>query len=158
MMTTQLTFGEHIRRLRRDKKWNLQRLSEATGLSYTHLSRVENDSAKPKVDTVVRICEALDGDLTEMLELADSLPGEILDRMRQRQEQDSPSLPRSAGPRRRRPKGEALALVRAAGVSEEETSDLAEALVELLELHPERRELVKGLIRSIRQTEDDGKG
>jgi len=42
-MDAQLTFGEYMRRLRRERKWNLNTLSEHCELSYTHLSRLEND-------------------------------------------------------------------------------------------------------------------
>ena len=72
-------------------------MAERTGLSYSHLSRVENDSASPQADGIARIAEALDGDLRALLELADCLPEVILQRI-SRQEERSPagSLPRAA--------------------------------------------------------------
>jgi transcriptional regulator with XRE-family HTH domain len=86
-MELQLTFGEYIRRLRRGRKWNLNTLAEASGISYTHLSRIENDSKLPSVDLVAKLAEALDGDLIAMLVMADCLPRSILDLMRSREEE-----------------------------------------------------------------------
>ena len=83
-MNRQLTFGETMRRLRRQKEWSLGTLAEETGLSYSHLSRVENDSASPQADAVARLAEALDGDLRELLELAACLPAVILQRIARR--------------------------------------------------------------------------
>jgi len=80
-MDSALTLGEYVRRLRRRKRWQLQELATETGLSATHLSRIENDSAIPNAETVVKLANALDGDLERMLELADCLPREILDRL-----------------------------------------------------------------------------
>lgn len=66
-MTTQLSFGEYIRRRRRAKRWQLQELAVQSGLSLSHLSRIENDNAVPNPDTVVKLAKALDGDLELML-------------------------------------------------------------------------------------------
>lgn len=96
-MNATLTLGEYIRRLRRSKGWQLQRLATETGLSLTHLSRIENDNAVPNAESVVRLAGALDGDLTLMLEMADCLPREILERLIDRASDASPALHRSAG-------------------------------------------------------------
>lgn len=83
-MVGSLTFGEYVRRLRRQKKWQFGYLAAATRLSPTHLSRIENDNAMPTPDTVVRLAEALGGDLELLLELANCLPREILERLTRR--------------------------------------------------------------------------
>lgn len=80
-MQSQLTLGEYIRRLRRDRRWSLQQLADETGISYTHLSRIENDSTLPNSDSVAKLAEALDGHLPMMLEMANCLPRSILDRI-----------------------------------------------------------------------------
>ncbi|MCC6176049.1 MAG: helix-turn-helix transcriptional regulator [Chloroflexi bacterium] len=79
-MEAQPTFGEYLNRQRRRKRWTLASAAEAAGLSPTHLSRLENDSQVPSAETVVRLAQALEGDLDTMLELAACLPSEILDR------------------------------------------------------------------------------
>src|SRR4051794_7425757 len=98
-MDAGLTFGEYVRRLRRRKRWQLQELSTATGLSVTHLSRFENDSAVPNPESVVKLSKALDGELELMLQMADCLPREILDRLVDRAAVGGKVLKRSAGTR-----------------------------------------------------------
>jgi transcriptional regulator with XRE-family HTH domain len=95
-MVGQVTFGEYIRRLRRAKRWTLDDVAQRAGLSGTHLSRIENDSAVPSPETVVRLAEALDGDLTQLLDLAKCLPQEILDRLIDRASASPSALRRSA--------------------------------------------------------------
>jgi len=159
-METQLTFGEQMRRLRRDKNWNLQRLSVETGLSYTHLSRVENDSTVPKAETVAKLAEALGGDLKVMLELADCLPRQILDRIMDHDEaMGSPTLRRAAGQSGRGSSdGEtrtgALEVAREAGLSEEEAQEAAGALTAFLRMHAQHRRAVAALIGQLNSEED----
>ena len=97
-MEAQLTFGEYMRRLRRERKWNLNTLAEQCELSYTHLSRLENDSVFPTAESVVRLAQALDGDLKAMLEMANCLPRVILDRISAQEQPARSSLLRTAGP------------------------------------------------------------
>jgi transcriptional regulator with XRE-family HTH domain len=73
------TVGEYIRRLRRRKGWTLLELARETGLSYSHLSRLENDKNLPNPETVVTLAHSLDGDLDQMLLLAKCLPQALLD-------------------------------------------------------------------------------
>lgn len=96
-MEVQLTFGEYIRRLRRAKKWNLNKLAEHCGLSYTHLSRLENDSGVPTAESVVRLAQALDGDLKAMCEMSECLPRMILDRISAQEAPKISPLLRAAG-------------------------------------------------------------
>jgi len=96
-MNYPMTLGEYIRHRRRRKKWGLQQLASATGLSLSHLSRIENDSAVPKFETVAKLAEALDGDLKRMLEMAKLLPQVILDRLVRRVASDTPTRRRNAG-------------------------------------------------------------
>jgi transcriptional regulator with XRE-family HTH domain len=96
-MGDQLTLGEYMRRLRRAKGWQLHQLATATRMSLSHLSRIENDNAVPNAESVVKLATALDGDLERMLELANCLPREILQRLIDRAGDVSPALHRSAG-------------------------------------------------------------
>jgi transcriptional regulator with XRE-family HTH domain len=63
----------------------------------SHLSRIENDSALPNADTVVKLANALDGELELMLEQAQCLPQEILDRLLRRAAEDQTAVRRAAG-------------------------------------------------------------
>src|SRR3954471_18984738 len=95
-MQVDLTFGELLRRLRRDKRMPLQDVARRSGLSTTHLSRLENDNGLPTTDTVVKLHRVLGGDLPVMLELARCLPDEILDRYIRHADDEPPVLKRSA--------------------------------------------------------------
>jgi len=91
-----LTLGEYVRRLRRRSKLSLQSLAPLVEVSVSTLSRIENDNLLPTVDQVVRLARALDGDLDRMLELADCLPREILERLTRRSVQAATSLHRAS--------------------------------------------------------------
>jgi len=153
MMDAKLTFGETVRRLRRQKKWSLGQLQEATGLSYSYLSRVENDSASPQAEAVTKIAEALDGDLEELLELADCLPEVILKRLMRRAETSGASLNRSAGAGASPPASPVGALVAelavANGLSVTEANEIAGAIERLVKLPPEKRGSFIDLIRML---------
>lgn len=96
-MNDHISLGEYVHRLRRRKNWQLQQLAEATGLSISHLSRIENDSAIPNADSVVKLAAALDGDLSAMLLQAECLPREILDRYVRRAAGRTGAVRRAAG-------------------------------------------------------------
>lgn len=156
-MATQdgVTLGEQMRRLRRTRGWSLHQLAEETGLSYSHLSRIENDSTVPRADTVARVATALDGDLKLMLELAGSLPRIITDRIASRASKPEANLQRSAGSG---PEGheadpilaEAMVeLGRAKGLSAGESRSIAAAIDMLVNLDDHRRGAILELIRSL---------
>ncbi len=164
-MDAQLSLGEYIRRLRRGQKCSLQTVADRTGLSYSHLSRVENDSTVPKADTVARIADALGGDLKLMLELADCLPRQILDRMVGEGDRvGQTALRRSAsGDSSLRGTGEevdprALALAREVGLPEAEARSTARAIQQLLQLERGRRAAVANLLQSLHGEDDDTEG
>lgn len=81
VMQDHISLGEYVRRLRRSKRWELQDVARESGVSLSHLSRIENDHAIPNPETVVKLVAALDGNLDQMLQLANNLPKEILERL-----------------------------------------------------------------------------
>jgi transcriptional regulator with XRE-family HTH domain len=95
--STRISLGEYVRRLRRDKQWDLQELADHVDLSVSHLSRIENDRAVPNADSVIRLAKALDGDLGLMLELAEHLPREMLERLLRRVNGGGSAHRRAAG-------------------------------------------------------------
>jgi len=152
-MEEKLTFGETIRRKRRAKKWSLVELQKATGLSYSYLSRVENDSASPQVEAVAKIAEALDADVTELLELAQCLPEVILKRLAQRTEASASALNRTAGAGADGPKSSVGALVTelavGRGLPVPEANELADVVERLVALPPDQRSLATRLILTL---------
>lgn len=164
-MRVDLSFGEYLRRLRRDKRAPLQDVARKAGLSSTHLSRLENDNGLPTTDTVVKIHRVLGGDLTVMLELARCLPDEILDRYIRRAHDEAPVLKRSALGRVDDPIfAEAFVddmeplirrgVARAFGLSEHDAEGVLTALRRLAKMSEEEREQVIGVLRLATQGVD----
>lgn len=121
-------------------------------LSYSYLSRIENDSTVPGPDAVARIAVALDGDLKQMLELADCLPRAILDRiLAEKDVSGKPFLPRRAMRQAEQPPAtpfETLSVVelaQAAGLTEEEAGAMLEA-VQLLCRVPKYQHTASGTL------------
>ena len=159
-MDQQLTLGETVRRLRRRKRWSLGTLAERTGLSYSHLSRVENDSASPQADGIARLAEALDGDLRALLELAACLPEVILQRIsRQEGGHPSGSLPRAAHRAGKSPSGAITQFVIDLASHSElplpEAHDLADAVARLVTLPPAQRASITRLILTLESNRED---
>jgi transcriptional regulator with XRE-family HTH domain len=139
--------------MRRRKRWQLQDVAGATGLSITHLSRIENDNALPNPDTVVKLASALDGELEQMLELANCLPREILERLVRRADDEDSALRRTAGARGVDP-GFSRALVNDMdpslrrtlahefGLSDRDVDGLFTVLRRMAQMRPEQREAV----------------
>lgn len=157
-MQVDLTFGELLRRLRRDKRMPLQDVARRSGLSSTHLSRLENDSGLPTTDTVVKLHRVLGGDLTVMLELARCLPDEILDRYIRRGDDSAPVLKRSAPGQVDDPIfAQALvqdmdpairrAIAQAFGLSDQDAEGVMTALRRLAKMSEEEREQVIGVLK-----------
>jgi transcriptional regulator with XRE-family HTH domain len=154
-MEAQLTFGEYMRRLRRARKWSLHALADQSGISYTHLSRLENDSTLPSADSVVRLADALDGDLKAMLEMADCLPRVILDRISSQEPQVN-SLKRTAGLPSHNPDGPVSGqddklvaeLQRVYNLDEEDARAIAQAVDGLVSLEKTQRSPVLSMISS----------
>lgn len=155
-MCDEMTFGLYIREQRNRKRWSLGRLAEETGLSYSHLSRIENDSAEPKVETVVALAGALSGDLKRMLDLSQCLPQQILDQIAVAAKPTS-SLKRAA---HRRPidtdlRAKAKQLAVALGMKASEAEGASEGLLRFLSLSEPQRNALLVLVESFEEASDE---
>src|SRR5215207_4133225 len=157
-MQVDLTFGEYLRRLRRQQAMALQDVARKARLSTTHLSRLENDNGLPTTDTVVKIHNVLGGDLPVMLELAQCLPDEILDRYIRRADDNAQVFKRSASGSADDPLfAEAFvqdmdpvirqALATYAGLSPKDAEGLMSALRRLAKMSEVEREQVIGVLK-----------
>ena len=157
MAEEEIRLGEYVRRLRKEAKRSLFDVSEDTGISYSYLSRIENDSTVPGPDTIAKIADSLDGDLKRMLEMANNLPRAILDRIAAREEAgEAASLRRTAGSGTEGGwsagvDDHIVQLALRYGADAVEARSLAVAVVEMLELSSTKRSAVAGLIKSLRQ-------
>ncbi|MBM9603732.1 helix-turn-helix domain-containing protein [Desulfopila inferna] len=62
-----MNIGTLIRKRRKEKKLTLKIVAEQASISEGFLSQVENDVNSPSVDTLIRICNALDVDAGNLL-------------------------------------------------------------------------------------------
>jgi transcriptional regulator with XRE-family HTH domain len=68
------TFGKYIREGRARQKVSLRMLSETSGVSLSQLSKIENDEAVPKYETICKIANALSLDEGDALFRAGYVP------------------------------------------------------------------------------------
>jgi transcriptional regulator with XRE-family HTH domain len=61
-----MTLGEKIRKLRRSHKMTLQNVATETGYSKALISRIENDSVSPSINSLLKITKALGISLYEL--------------------------------------------------------------------------------------------
>lgn len=54
-----MSFGENIKRLRKDKGWTQAQLSRASGVKSTHIPKIENETTDPKLSTIYKMITAL---------------------------------------------------------------------------------------------------
>ncbi len=155
MAGNELTLGEYIRRLRREANRSLHDVATRTGISYSHLSRIENDSTVPSAESVARLAEALGGDLKLMLEKADCLPRFILDRIVAREEAPHTvrlkraALDTTAGTASADVIEDVLVLGLAAGLTTEDARELADTVQHILKLSPTTRRAIAQFLRSL---------
>ncbi|TGS14278.1 XRE family transcriptional regulator [Mesorhizobium sp. M2E.F.Ca.ET.209.01.1.1] len=74
---SEFNLGAHIKHLRRKKRWTLETLGEASGLSISALSKIENAQVSTSFDTVVKIAHGLGMPVAELFESTEhnSAPG-----------------------------------------------------------------------------------
>jgi transcriptional regulator with XRE-family HTH domain len=55
-----VALGDNIKRLRRDKAWTQQQLAEKSGIRVGQVSKLESNKAKPGMDTIYALINALE--------------------------------------------------------------------------------------------------
>jgi transcriptional regulator with XRE-family HTH domain len=85
-----MSFGQHLRELRRNRNLGQKALAAMVGLSHTYLSKVENErldfAQYPSEDAILKLAQALEVDGDELLLLAQKVPPGIRSRIMQRPE------------------------------------------------------------------------
>ncbi|MCC5974209.1 MAG: helix-turn-helix transcriptional regulator [Rubellimicrobium sp.] len=61
------TLGVRVKQLRTERGWTQARLADLSGLSHSALSKVENGHLSPTFETLLRIAEGLEIDLSRLL-------------------------------------------------------------------------------------------
>lgn len=85
-----MQFGERVRELRLKKQLTQRELAELLGVSFTYVSKVENEKLHfgdyPSEKFIHRLAEELEADESELLLLADKVPADIRKRIREKPE------------------------------------------------------------------------
>lgn len=83
-----MRFGQRIRQLRKAKGYSLRRLADAVGVSFTYISKIENEKLDfgdyPGEDLIRKLAAALNVDADELLILAKKVPEGIKKRVIER--------------------------------------------------------------------------
>ena len=85
-----ITFGQKIRELRKSKALGQRAVAAEVGINFTYLSKIENDkvdfAAFPSEETIRRLAKVLDGDVDQLLLMAEKIPDRIRRRVLERPE------------------------------------------------------------------------
>ena len=85
-----MRFGEKVRALRTAKNLPQRALAKRLGVSFTYLSKIENENLDfgdyPSEQLILRLAEELDADADELLILAKKVPPRIRERVFERPE------------------------------------------------------------------------
>jgi HTH-type transcriptional regulator, competence development regulator len=73
-----VTFGKVLRQLRDQSGTGIKRLAPELGVSYTYLSKLENDTTAPSEEFVGRVAKYFNYDKDRLLLAAGRVPEEIL--------------------------------------------------------------------------------
>ncbi len=157
----ELSLGKYIRELRDRKRLSLLEVSNRTKIAYSHLSRIENESTIPNPETIVKLADVLDGDLTVMLQKANKLPRIILDRLMERDRAVRLQTLQRAIPGAKREPDDvadetANRILAKANLSEQEVGELKEAIETLVGLRPHARRAIIQLISVLHDEEAEG--
>lgn len=83
-----MRFGPKIRELRKAQNFSLRALAEAVGVSFTYISKIENEKLDfgdyPSEDMIAKLALALEADTDELLILAKKIPAGIKKRVLER--------------------------------------------------------------------------
>jgi transcriptional regulator with XRE-family HTH domain len=72
-----MTFGRHLRTLRRAKKLTLRQLAEQAGVGFTYVSKLENDRMPPPSVATIERMGAILGDTAGLLHHAERIPSDV---------------------------------------------------------------------------------
>ncbi len=83
-----MRFGEKIRELRKAKNLSQRALGDKVGVSFTYISKVENEKLDfgdyPSEDLIRKLAKALGADESELFLLAEKIPEQIKRRVMER--------------------------------------------------------------------------
>ena len=83
-MKDHLDFGRRLKEVRQARRIGIKRLAPDLGVTYTYLSKIENNKAVPSADLVNRMATYFEEGSDELLILADRIPEDVRRILRER--------------------------------------------------------------------------
>jgi HTH-type transcriptional regulator, competence development regulator len=77
-----MQFHEHLKRLRAGSGIGIKKLAPELGVSYTYISKLENNEALPSADLVKKVSDYFDYSSSDLLLSAGHVPPDILEILR----------------------------------------------------------------------------
>ena len=78
-MSQAQTFAERLSALRAQQKMGIRELGRAVGVTGMHISNLEKGKSAPSAELVLKLAEALEANVDELLHLADQVSPEVVD-------------------------------------------------------------------------------
>ena len=94
-MSLHMTFAEKLSTLRAEQNMGVRELGRAVGVTGMHISNLEKGKSAPSAELVMKLAEALQANVDELLYLADQVSPEVVDVIHQNP-LDIPNFLRSA--------------------------------------------------------------
>lgn len=77
------SFGSRIRELRYQRGIGIKKLAPELGVDYSYLSRLENEKVLPSAELIGRLSEYFDHNKDELMLLADKVPKDVMQILRE---------------------------------------------------------------------------
>ena len=78
-MSLHMTFAEKLSTLRSEQNMGVRELGRAVGVTGMHISNLEKGKSAPSAELVMKLAEALQANVDELLYLADQVSPEVVD-------------------------------------------------------------------------------
>ena len=78
-MSLHMTFAEKLSTLRAEQNMGVRELGRAVGVTGMHISNLEKGKSAPSAELVMKLAEALQANVDELLYLADQVSPEVVD-------------------------------------------------------------------------------
>ena len=75
-MNIQMTLGQQVRALRRQRRLTQEQLAELAGVSLQHIGEIERGLGNPTLNSLVKLSDALDISLSELFENSEQYKSE----------------------------------------------------------------------------------
>lgn len=92
-----MSFGDLLKKLRKKENIGIKKLAPRLNVSYTYLSKLENDKVIPSKNVIERVARYFRYDLDELLTSADKIPDDIRRILRENPKQAAEFLRRRFG-------------------------------------------------------------